>query len=374
MKKTHIKPLFIAILLIVSISGCNSENISSDAPIAEQTEAETVSQDIAELFDVRWWHYFREGDYRSSLKVLDLTLELIELQDLHQIAEFYNRKGTLHNYLGNYEQSEFYLNRVLEITQIDNGILTRLRALRNLVALYALYYDTENIATAIDVTAIVCDSLLFKQYEAKRTSNLLDQQAQNAQYKQSTIAFLSIIIVLIIALFVLAILFYRSKLHEAGITVRHYEELLKLKKEVREQQKDTDLEKIDAAEKLASDVQKLFEKEKLYKQQGLSVDDVAKKLQTSCRQLSNAISSHYQKNFIEYVNTFRVEEAIEMLKQQHEGGKYAHYTIEAIGKTVGFNHKSPFYAAFKRIIGVSPLEYMDNINEEEIENKHISRK
>ena len=364
MKKTHIKPLFTAILLIVSISGCNSENISSDAPIAEQTEAETASQDIAELSNLCWWHYFREGNYRSSLEVLDLTLELIELQDLHQIAEFYNRKGTLHNYLGNHKQSEFYLNRALAVTQINNGTLARFRTLRNLVALHALHYDTKNDATAIDVIAIVCDLLLFKQYENK----LLAHKAQNAQYKQSSIVFLFITIVLIIALFVLAILFYRRKLQETSIIVRNYEELLKLKKEVRGQRKDTELEKSDASEKLASGIQKLFETEKLYRKPGLSVDDVAKRLQTSRRQLSNAISLHYQRNFVEYVNTFRVEEAIEMLKQQHEGGEYAYYTIEAIGKIVGFNHKSPFYSAFKRITGISPLEYMDNINEKEVEN------
>ena len=368
MKKAYIKPLFTIILLIVSISGCSSENISSDAPIAEQTEAETASQNIAELFDLRWWHYFREGDYWSSLEVLDLTLELLELQDLHQIIKFYNRKGALHKYLGNSEQSDFYFNRALEVAQVDNGMLARFRALRNLVALHALYYNTENAAAAIDITAIVCDSLLFKQYEIERTNSLFAQQTQNAQDKRSAIISLVIIIVLIIALFALAILFYRSKLQETSITVRHYEELLKLKKEVRGQQKDTELEKIDASEKLAFDVQKLFETEQLYRQPGLIVDDVAKRLQTSCRQLSNAISRHYQRNFVEYVNTFRVEETIEILKQQHEGGKYAHYTIEAIGKMVGFNHKSPFYSAFKRITGVSPLEYMDNIHEKKIED------
>jgi len=116
--------------------------------------------------------------------------------------------------------------------------------------------------------------------------------------------------------------------------------------------------------KLVSDLQLLFETEKIYRQPGLSVDDVVQKLQTNSKYLSNAINQHCQKNFTEFVNTYRVEEAIEILKEQHEGGEYAHYTIQAIAESVGFNGRTAFYAAFKKVVGLTPTEYMGVINQQ----------
>ena len=82
------------------------------------------------------------------------------------------------------------------------------------------------------------------------------------------------------------------------------------------------------------------------------------------------VRQHYGKNFTGYVNTFRVEEAIEILKQQQEkGNKYANYTIQAIAEEVGFNGKSSFYLAFNQIIGVAPLEYI-NVLKAETESKN----
>ena len=37
------------------------------------------------------------------------------------------------------------------------------------------------------------------------------------------------------------------------------------------------------------------------------------------------------------------------------------YTIEAISKEAGFSTKSTFYRAFKKIHGVSPVEYLEKL-------------
>ena len=366
MKTVYIKLLLIAVASLLSIN----ESISLNTPNTKPTEARAYTQHIVERFATRWWYYFWAGDYRSSLKKLNLTLQLIELQDLHQIAEFYNRMGMLHNDLGNDKQAGFYFNRALEVVQVDSGTLARLRTLQSFLTLYASG-GMEQFDGVMDIGMSLRDSLILKQYGVKEKLELLAQKTEGALRKRTTILLLIVIIGLIIALTVFVILFYRSEKRktaimkqEYAITVRHYEELLELKKQIKIQQNNSDNtdEKVDESKQLASDIQQLFETEKIYRQQGLSVDDVATRLQISSRLLSNTINQHYQKNFMEYVNTFRIEEAIEMLKQQNKGGKYAHFTIQAIGEEVGFNGKSTFYRTFSRIVGVTPSEYIENIN------------
>jgi AraC-like DNA-binding protein len=108
-------------------------------------------------------------------------------------------------------------------------------------------------------------------------------------------------------------------------------------------------------------LQHLFEIEKVYLQQELSIDDVAKMLQTNSKYLSNAINQNYQKSFTEYVNTWRVEKAMAMLKEQKESGKYDHLTIQTIAEEAGFKSRTSFYTAFNRMVGVTPVEYQKTI-------------
>ena len=113
----------------------------------------------------------------------------------------------------------------------------------------------------------------------------------------------------------------------------------------------------DIHQKILYDLQHLFETEKTYCQQEITINDVAKTLQTNSKYLSNAINQIYQKNFTEYVNTYRVKEAMAMLEEQEENGKYAHLTIQAIAEEAGFKSRTSFYAAFRRMAGVTPIEY-----------------
>ena len=216
-------------------------------------------------------------------------------------------------------------------------------------SIHALYDNVEKLEETIATQQALQDSLFALQ------------QAKDIQYKRNSYALLITILSLLLALFIIGTLFYRYKVQKIGVTVRHYEELLKYKKEA--QQHENGLTK-SISKKLARRAQHLFETKKMYRQQGLTVDNVAKRLNTNSKYLANAIKENYRKSFIEYVNTYRVEEAIEMLKEQCEGGKYAHYSVEMIAEAVGFNGRTSFYSAFKRIIGVAPKEYMSILGQQ----------
>ena len=59
------------------------------------------------------------------------------------------------------------------------------------------------------------------------------------------------------------------------------------------------------------------------------------------------------KNFSDYINSLRVEEAKRCLRNPG----FEAYTMVAIGLECGFNSKSTFYTAFKKFTGQTPTSF-----------------
>jgi len=65
------------------------------------------------------------------------------------------------------------------------------------------------------------------------------------------------------------------------------------------------------------------------------------------------VNQFSEKNFSDYINSLRVDEAKKLLKN----ADFEAYTIVAIGLECGFNSKSTFYTAFKKFTGQTPTAY-----------------
>ena len=90
-----------------------------------------------------------------------------------------------------------------------------------------------------------------------------------------------------------------------------------------------------------------------YRDAGLTLGTLAKRLHYSQRRLSNLINDAAGTNFSAYIHQFRVEAAKELLLDPD----YANYTMTAIADEVGFSSKATFYAVFKKNTGTTPLQY-----------------
>lgn len=88
----------------------------------------------------------------------------------------------------------------------------------------------------------------------------------------------------------------------------------------------------------------------------LTVHKLAKETNSNSKYVSNVINSEFQQNFAVFINTYRVEKAKKILLNP-ENQKY---TIESISKDVGFNSKSAFNIAFKKITNHTPSEFRKN--------------
>ncbi len=98
-------------------------------------------------------------------------------------------------------------------------------------------------------------------------------------------------------------------------------------------------------------IEKLMQEEKVYLDENLSLDSLAEMLEIAPQQLSEILNNKMNKNFYTYINEYRIDEAKRLLVDNPEA------KIIDIGFDVGFNTKSAFYTAFKKLTDLSPGEF-----------------
>ncbi|UCH94741.1 MAG: helix-turn-helix domain-containing protein [Candidatus Aminicenantes bacterium] len=97
----------------------------------------------------------------------------------------------------------------------------------------------------------------------------------------------------------------------------------------------------------------LLKEEKIYKDQQISLDSLAQKLSLQPRELSQLINEQLNKNFWGLINSYRMEEAFQLLKDSKKNQS----PILDIAFEVGFNSKEAFNRVFKKHTGMTPSQY-----------------
>ena len=106
-------------------------------------------------------------------------------------------------------------------------------------------------------------------------------------------------------------------------------------------------------ESLGSSLESLMNQKKLYLNPDMGLIDVASELTIPARQLSRVIKEVFKTNFSDYINSYRVEEAVRMLTNPTDSKE----TISEVMYKCGFSTKSAFFTCFKKKKGISPKEF-----------------
>ncbi len=101
--------------------------------------------------------------------------------------------------------------------------------------------------------------------------------------------------------------------------------------------------------------------EKPFLDPGFSLPILSKRLGVSTHHLSQILNEELKQSFFDFLGAYRIREAQRLLAD--EGNAYI--KIEEIGQMVGYNSKSAFNTAFRKISGITPSEYR---------RKHASQK
>jgi YesN/AraC family two-component response regulator len=109
----------------------------------------------------------------------------------------------------------------------------------------------------------------------------------------------------------------------------------------------------DKAEEYLEKLIALVEGEQYFTKPDLSLSLLARELSIPPSHLSQIINRKLEKNFNNFVNKYRIEEA----KKRLLNPEFDHLKVTSIGSDVGFKSKSAFYSAFKKQTGMNPSDF-----------------
>lgn len=155
-----------------------------------------------------------------------------------------------------------------------------------------------------------------------------------------------IVIISLLTNFIFAVLIFYEGLKRPEFF--HFSEQTENKPKY-EKSKLTKEENADILNKLLS----FMEREKPYLNPAVTINDLSQNLDIPLRNLSQVINNSLNKNFYDFINSYRIEESIKYLS----GSENSKKTILEVLYEAGFNSKSTFYKVFKDHTGQNPTEF-----------------
>lgn len=115
------------------------------------------------------------------------------------------------------------------------------------------------------------------------------------------------------------------------------------------------LSKVDL-DKLKTQLEQLMEEKKPYLNSKLLKSELAEMLGVSNPEIARLLNESIGMNFFEFVNYYRIKEFVELAKTD----KVKNLTFFGLAQEAGFNSKTTFNKAFKKLMRTSPKEYFTN--------------
>ncbi|MEJ2003662.1 MAG: helix-turn-helix domain-containing protein [Cyclobacteriaceae bacterium] len=106
-------------------------------------------------------------------------------------------------------------------------------------------------------------------------------------------------------------------------------------------------------EEYANRVEHFMKEEKPYLDSSLSLNAMANEIGIPRNQLSWVINQHFEMNFNEFINNYRIDHII----NNYSKHQFRQLTMEGIAQEVGFRSRNTFILAVKKRSGKTPTEY-----------------
>lgn len=107
-------------------------------------------------------------------------------------------------------------------------------------------------------------------------------------------------------------------------------------------------------------IEKYMDQELPYRRQGISINDVASETGIPARTLSFILNNRYNLRFTDFINKYRISYITQKLNE----GYWKQITLEGLALEAGFSSRSTFFSAFKKILGKSPSQYLEELQQQ----------
>ena len=112
---------------------------------------------------------------------------------------------------------------------------------------------------------------------------------------------------------------------------------------------------IEEGKSLKIKLEDYFQNNQQFLSTGFTINELARELKIPVYQLSSFINQEYQKSFVQYINDQRFQQVLLMKEADPD---FKNYTIDYIGKKIGFNSRTSFVEFIKKRTGKTPSEFL----------------
>ncbi len=111
----------------------------------------------------------------------------------------------------------------------------------------------------------------------------------------------------------------------------------------------------DRLKEIKLKIEKKMINEKLYLSPKLTIGEFADEINENVKNVSRVINEQYGMNFFDFVNSYRIEEFINHTKEK----KHKEVTLLSLAYDSGFNSKTTFNSAFKKLKNTTPSAFVN---------------
>ena len=208
------------------------------------------------------------------------------------------------------------------------------------------------------------------RYDAERQENMLRKSEIDLIRQQRRFQLLLLLLLFAVGISTVVYILYRRKDKMYKQIVRQQYEFLKKEKkaaqpampppdpispQTEKQSPDRDEHAVRDAELFAR-IEYLMQTEGVYRQNDLTIERLAERLDTNRTYISRAINQQAGKAFSSYVNSYRIDEAVRRLSDVDDDTP-----LKALAQMLGYNHLQTFYTSFQSAIGMPSSKYREKL-------------
>ncbi|MCK5021607.1 MAG: AraC family transcriptional regulator, partial [Candidatus Peribacteraceae bacterium] len=201
-----------------------------------------------------------------------------------------------------------------------------------------------------------------RQIQVLEYENNLQTIKISHQKKLHTIYLIAFILALVVITYILAQLRKKNMAYKflvaKNLNVLSKEQELKFLKKKKTFDKSNNDRiitiKDNIKEEILEKLEEILDNEKIFRDFDLTIDKLAKSISTNRNYLSQTIYTEFGKNYNDFINEYRVKEAMLLLSDQK---KCSRLSIEGIANESGFRCVSLFNLVFKKFTGITPSNF-----------------
>ena len=274
---------------------------------------------------------------------------------------------------GNYALAQTLLDSILMLSVDNSNNHARLPALLNYSELKERQGDIGKSLQYLKMHSRLKDSVnrytnsqlmvdAQERYKSEELMNTLSQQRlKTMRHQRNFYIALSLLVVFLILVATILYWNYKQRRINRAIVLQiknaqKTEDSLRTRISILEGRgRQTGSESVNQTlHKIMEDVEVLMKESRVYRDPNLTRDSLADAVGTNPTYLTKAIMCNYNLNFTQYVNSFRIKEAEQILSDTEDDTP-----IKNIGALVGFNSPTSFYNNFKESTGMTPAAYRE---------------